>query len=99
MYKVFLFMFLKHAQRITQATAWRCFMGTLLRKHLVLKLITGIKADYISVDKLFHSIFREIFQSNKPSFFLIPDIFWQSAIIICFSKILVLYKSQYMVEF
>ena len=30
--------------------------------------LTGIKADYISTDKLFHSIFREIFQNIKPSF-------------------------------
>ena len=64
MYKIFVFYVFKTCTTHAEVAAWRHFVRRLLLKHYLI----GIKADYISTDKHFHSIFREIFENIKPSF-------------------------------
>ena len=42
--------------------------GGVLCEGCYYNTLTGIKAGYNCIDKLFQSIFREIFQNIKPSF-------------------------------
>ena len=64
MYKVFLFYVFKTCTTHYRGSRTKVFCA----KAVIKTLLTGIKADYISTDKLCHSIFREIFQNIKPSF-------------------------------